>query len=43
MLYLEIGDRAGGDVVEYPRDDLVLANDPATGRRRFAHKDGSFY
>jgi uncharacterized cupin superfamily protein len=40
VLYLEIGDRGAGDEVEYPADDLALVPDPATGRRRYAHKDG---
>ena len=43
VLYLEIGDRTPGDEVEYPRDDLSLVHDPATGRRRFARKDGTPY
>ncbi|MBL6455480.1 cupin domain-containing protein [Belnapia sp. T6] len=40
VLYLEIGDRSADDPVEYPLDDLALVPDPATGRRRYAHKDG---
>ena len=43
VLYLEIGDRIPGDEVEYPDDDLALVPDPATGRRRYAHKDGNPY
>ena len=43
VLYLEIGDRLPGDEVEYPDDDLALVPDSATGRRRYAHKDGSPY
>ena len=43
VLYLEIGDRAGGDMVEYPLDDLVLVEDKTTGRRSYAHKDGTPY
>ncbi len=43
VLYLEIGDRSAGDEVEYPADDLALVPDPATGRRRYAHKDGRFW
>ena len=43
VLYLEIGDRIPGDEVEYPDDDLALVPDPATGRRRYVHKDGNPY
>ena len=43
VLYLEMGDRGAGDTVDYPLDDLRLASDPATGRPRYARKDGSFY
>ena len=43
VLYLEIGDRSEGDEVEYPADDLALVRDPATGRRRYARKDGGFW
>jgi len=43
VLYLEVGDRGAGDEVEYPRDDLALVPDPATGRRRYARKDGSLW
>jgi uncharacterized cupin superfamily protein len=43
VLYLEIGDRGLGDVVDYPLDDLQLVTDPATGKLRFARKNGSFY
>lgn len=43
VLYLEIGDRAEGDAVEYPEDDLALVWDAATGKRRYARKDGTFY
>ena len=43
VLYLEIGDRAAGDKVEYPDDDLALIPDATTGRRRYVHKDGSPY
>ena len=41
VVYLEIGDRAPGDVVTYPDDDLeaVLVE----GKWRFAHKDGTPY
>ncbi len=42
VVVLEIGDRAIGDEVSYPHDDLqaVLGED---GRWRFVHKDGSSY
>ncbi len=43
VLYLEIGDRGQGDSVEYPHDDLILVDDPATGKLRYAHKDGTSY
>ena len=43
VLYLEIGDRIPGDEVEYPDDDLALVPDPAPGRRRYVHKDGTPY
>ncbi len=43
VLYLEIGDRGEGDVVEYPKDDLQLVWNPDENRRRYAHKDGTFY
>ena len=43
VLYLEIGDRIPGDEIEYPDDDLALVPDPATGRRRYVHKDGNPY
>jgi len=42
VLVLEVGDRATGDEVRYPADDLVLATGP-NGRRRFTHKDGKPY
>jgi uncharacterized cupin superfamily protein len=35
--YLEIGDRTPGDEVEYPDDDLRVAN------RKYLHKDGTPY
>jgi uncharacterized cupin superfamily protein len=41
VVYLEIGDRSGGDSVVYPDDDLHLAE--AEGRLRFRHKDGRPY
>jgi uncharacterized cupin superfamily protein len=39
--YLEIGDRAAGDVVSYPCDDLVAVLDGGTWR--FTHKNGERY
>jgi uncharacterized cupin superfamily protein len=41
VVYLEIGDRATGEDVVYPDDDLQIAT--IDGRRRFAHKDGTPY
>jgi len=41
VLYLEIGDRTRGDEVDYPDDDLKVAE--IDGRRRFLHKDGTPY
>jgi len=42
VLYLEIGDRAAGDSVTYPDDDLkaVLGSD---NKWQFVHKDGTPY
>ena len=42
VVYLEIGDRADGDMVNYPNDDLqaVLGAD---GKWTFTHKDGRSY
>jgi uncharacterized cupin superfamily protein len=42
VVYLEVGDRASGDTVSYPRDDLqaLLGED---GKWRFSHKDGRPY
>jgi uncharacterized cupin superfamily protein len=40
--YLEIGNRAPGDQVEYPNDDLMIGTGP-DGRRFAAHKDGTPY
>lgn len=40
VLYLEIGDRAPGDEVTYPADDLRAAMG-ADGRYRYARKDGT--
>lgn len=42
VLVLEVGDRAPGDQVFYPVDDLMLVVGP-DGKRRFAHKDGTPY
>lgn len=42
VVYLEIGDRSGGDAVTYPDDDIVAATG-ADGARRFLHKDGRPY
>jgi uncharacterized cupin superfamily protein len=42
VIYLEIGNRAPGDEVEYPKDDLMIGT-AADGRRFAAHKDGSPY
>jgi uncharacterized cupin superfamily protein len=41
IIYLEVGDRSGGDLVTYPDDDIhaVLVD----GRWQFAHKDGKPY
>ncbi|MGC9216567.1 chorismate mutase [Acidithiobacillus sp.] len=41
-LYLEIGDRSVGDVVEYPHDDLK-AMQLADGKWVFTHRDGQSY
>ena len=37
VLYLEIGDRTPGDEVDYPDDDLRVAN------KKYLHKDGTPY
>ena len=42
VTYLEIGNRAPGDEVEYPNDDLKLGTAP-DGSRFAAHKDGTPY
>jgi uncharacterized cupin superfamily protein len=42
VVYLEIGDRAAGDVGSYPSDDLKATMGP-DGRWRFSHKDGRPY
>jgi len=41
VVYLEIGDRAPGEEVTYPDDDLQIAT--IDGRRQFAHKNGTPY
>ena len=41
VVYLEIGDRTPGDVVDYPDDDLAVVT--IDGQRRMAHKDGTPY
>lgn len=41
VVYLEVGDRTAGDLVDYPNDDLVAVMDG--GAWRFTHKDGSPY
>lgn len=42
VVVLEVGDRASGDQVFYPADDLMLVLGP-DGRRRFVHRDGTPY
>jgi uncharacterized cupin superfamily protein len=42
VVVLEVGDRAPGDQVSYPNDDLVLVATP-DGKRRALHKDGAPY
>lgn len=42
VVTLEVGDRAGGDEVTYPDEDLVLTTGP-DGKRRILHKDGTPY
>jgi uncharacterized cupin superfamily protein len=42
VLVLEVGDRAPGDQVIYPADDLVLTSG-ADGKWRPTHKDGTPY
>lgn len=39
---LEVGDRAPGDAVSYPEDDIKAAQQ-ADGQWQFVHKDGSPY
>lgn len=41
VLYLEIGDRSGGDEVDYPDIDLLMRF--IGDERRFVHKDGTPY
>ncbi len=42
VVILEVGDRAAGDQVSYPADDIqaIMGSD---GKWRFAHKDGTPY
>jgi uncharacterized cupin superfamily protein len=42
VVFLEVGDRAAGDLVVWPNDDLALVMAP-DGKRRFTHKDGTPY
>jgi uncharacterized cupin superfamily protein len=42
VVYLEVGDRSGGDTARYPDDDLLAKLDPE-GKWIFSHKDGSAY
>jgi uncharacterized cupin superfamily protein len=42
VIYLEMGDRATGDEVEYPDDDLK-ASQAANGKWILTHKDGRPY
>lgn len=42
VVYIEVGDRAEGDGVEYPNDDLK-ATQLANGAWAFTHKDGRPY
>jgi uncharacterized cupin superfamily protein len=41
VFYLEIGDRAPGEEVTYPDDDLLVVQ--GAGKARYVHKDGSPY
>lgn len=41
VVYLEIGDRAPGDSIDYPEDDLRYVAGPGGGH--FTHRDGSPY
>ena len=40
VLYLEVGDRSAGDLVDYPDDDLRAEPGP-DGKRRMVRKDGT--
>ena len=42
VIYLEVGDRSGGDAVTYPDDDLQAMWDEH-GQWRFLHKNGASY
>lgn len=42
VVYLEVGDRSGGDRVSYPDDDIEAAT-AEDGTRRFTRKDGTPY
>jgi uncharacterized cupin superfamily protein len=42
VLVLEVGDRAAGDEVHYPDEDLAVTTGP-DGKRRVTHKDGTPY
>lgn len=42
VVYLEVGDRQQGDIVNYPDEDLQAVMDES-GRPRFLHKDGTPY
>ena len=43
-VYLEVGDRAPGDDVDYPDIDMALPHSPGDHRpHRFTHKDGTPY
>jgi uncharacterized cupin superfamily protein len=42
VVYLEVGDRPGGDEAIYPDDDIQAATLP-DGSRGFTHKDGTPY
>lgn len=42
VIYLEVGDRTGGDEANYPNEDLQARLDP-DGQWVFTHKDGQSY
>jgi uncharacterized cupin superfamily protein len=42
VTYLEMGNRAANEAVDYPNDDLKIVTAP-DGRRSWAHKDGTPY